>query len=614
MDQPLRILMVAASSAQHPALQDVFNQDHLGVTVEPVLDQAAFARSLESGHFDLALVDQTLPWADSLALVRNLKDRYPDRPAILLVDSYSEALAAEALQSGIDDVVETSADRRPRLRLAVRSACRMADHRRARHQSETALRDSQSKYRVLIEHLAPITYIAAADDLGSTIYISPQIQTVLGVSPERWQADSTLWSRLLHPDDRPRVLSEYQRAVADHTSFDSEYRMIAADGRIVWFHDMGKVTQTGPSEPPRVHGIMVDITNRKHTELSLRRTEQRLRAVLNATTETVLLLDPDGKILLANATVAGRLGQQVSEMEGTDVFALLPPEPAALRRAKLAEAVRTRQSLRFEDRQGGRTLDSTIYPLLNPQDGTAEVAVFANDITARRQAEQALKAHTAQLEALSQRLVETQEQERRHLARELHDQVGQALTAIQIHLHSLRASDPSPAHTKLLEEGLDLVGDLIRRTQDLSLSLRPSMLDDIGLPAALKWYTEQQAARAGLHADLWVDTLQGRLAPDIETACFRVVQEALTNVLRHAQASEVTVELRCEDHSLHLVVHDDGKGFDVPACLARTGPDASLGLIGMQERVSLLGGRFECRSSAAQGTAVHAWLPLTWRT
>ena len=81
---------------------------------------------------------------------------------------------------------------------------------------------------------------------------------------------------------------------------------------------------------------------------------------------------------------------------------------------------------------------------------------------------------------------------------------------------------------------------------------------------------------------------------------------------RHAQASEVTVELRCEDHSLHLVVHDDGRGFDVPACLARTGPGASLGLIGMQERVSLLGGRFECRSSPALGTEVHAWLPLIW--
>jgi signal transduction histidine kinase len=149
---------------------------------------------------------------------------------------------------------------------------------------------------------------------------------------------------------------------------------------------------------------------------------------------------------------------------------------------------------------------------------------------------------------------------------------------------------------------------------DISLNLRPSILDDLGLEPALRWLTGRQAALVGLQAEFHADPLEQRLEPAIETECFRVVQGALTNVVRHAQAQAVTVELRKEDGQLHLRVRDDGIGFDVAALREKAMHGASLGLLSMEERAALAGGGLEFTSVLKQGTEVHAWFPLKWQS
>jgi signal transduction histidine kinase len=209
--------------------------------------------------------------------------------------------------------------------------------------------------------------------------------------------------------------------------------------------------------------------------------------------------------------------------------------------------------------------------------------------------------------------MEALEQERRHLARELHDQIGQALTAIQLHLQAALGLGGPPALVEQLRASLQLLDDLVQKTRDLSLHLRPPMLDDLGLPSALRWFTESQARQAKLHAEFWASPLPHRLDPAIETACFRIAQEAITNVIRHARAQEFAVSMQCEDDTLHLTIHDDGVGFEAAATARGDSPAIPLGLLGMQERALLAGGRFECRSSPSQGTEIHAWFPLRWR-
>ena len=175
-------------------------------------------------------------------------------------------------------------------------------------------------------------------------------------------------------------------------------------------------------------------------------------------------------------------------------------------------------------------------------------------------------------------------------------------------------SPGADALTPRLDESLKVVERVLEQVQDISLDLRPSILDDLGLEPALRWYTDRQAALVELKVEFHADRLEQRLDPVIETECFRVAQEALTNVVRHAQAKVVTVELRKEDGQLHLRVRDDGIGFDVAPVREQAVRGASLGLLSMEERAVLAGGRLEFNSVPGRGTEVHAWFPLNWQT
>ena len=212
------------------------------------------------------------------------------------------------------------------------------------------------------------------------------------------------------------------------------------------------------------------------------------------------------------------------------------------------------------------------------------------------------------LQILSRQLLEAQENERRHIARELHDEIGQALTAVKINLQATqRTPDTLAAY---VEDSISIVDRTLQQVRNLSLDLRPALLDDLGLVAALRWYVDRQAQRAGFTAQFVASPLETRPRADIETACFRVAQEALTNVMRHAQAQHVRVELRQHNTELYLLVRDDGKGFDVRTAQERAAQGVSTGLLGMQERVWLVSGQIEIESAPAWGTEIRARFPL----
>lgn len=223
---------------------------------------------------------------------------------------------------------------------------------------------------------------------------------------------------------------------------------------------------------------------------------------------------------------------------------------------------------------------------------------------------QRLRESEEQLRRYANRLVEAEEMERRRVARELHDEIGQALTALKINLQAAQqAGDPAEVAASL-EESLKLVERTLQQVRDLSLDLHPSLLDDLGLVPALRWYVDRQARWTGLELSFTADPFEARLAPDLEVTGFRAVQEALTNVVRHAQARRVEVELRQREGGVYLTIRDDGIGFDAPAALERAARGASLGLLSMQERVLLAGGEVEIDSAPGRGTEVRVRLPL----
>jgi len=211
------------------------------------------------------------------------------------------------------------------------------------------------------------------------------------------------------------------------------------------------------------------------------------------------------------------------------------------------------------------------------------------------------------LERLSARLVDVQEQERRTLARELHDEVGQALTAAKMDIGIALRAELEPRVRSALEEARDLSDQTLRSVRDMSQLLHPSALDDFGLPATLTAYLRNFAHRTGIRAQL-AETMETRLAPDIEMCVYRIVQEALSNIARHSGATACTVSLNSGGGMLRLIIEDNGRGVGLPANRLSSG--RGLGLIGMRERAQALGGTFNIKPRDGGGTIVMVALPL----
>jgi signal transduction histidine kinase len=210
-----------------------------------------------------------------------------------------------------------------------------------------------------------------------------------------------------------------------------------------------------------------------------------------------------------------------------------------------------------------------------------------------------------ELRNLPARLVETQENERKNISRELHNAVGQSMSAVQFELHDLGvalAAYPQPLRTRV-DQIRELVESSVAMVRNMALLLRPSMLDDLGLAAALEWHANQVSRSTGVKIKIAADALPDDLPEEHKISVFRIVQEALNNVSKHARASSVEITLRAADGGISVMIRDDGRGFRIP----RT---TGLGLIGMQERVERLAGRMSVNSSFGEGTTVEVSLPL----
>jgi signal transduction histidine kinase len=210
------------------------------------------------------------------------------------------------------------------------------------------------------------------------------------------------------------------------------------------------------------------------------------------------------------------------------------------------------------------------------------------------------------LERLSARLVDVQEQERRTLARELHDEVGQALTAVKMDIGIALRADVDSRVRDALEEAREISETTLRSVRDMSQLLHPSVLDDFGLPATLTTYLRNFSQRTGIRAQL-AETMDARLAPEIEVCVYRIVQEALSNVAQHSGATACTVTLNSGGGLLRLIVEDNGEGVGAANTLAA---GRGLGLIGMRERAQALGGTFTIADREGAGTIVVVTLPL----
>jgi PAS domain S-box-containing protein len=364
-------------------------------------------------------------------------------------------------------------------------------------------------------------------------------------------------------------------------------------------------------------GAALDITERKRAEQKLRESEELHRAIAELTSDYgyVCQVYSDGNIVLESVTegfsrVTGYALEEINAQGGW--LRLIHPGDLAQTSASMQALLageRGMHALRIVTKSGEvRWIRYSTLPIWDESQGRVVRLLGAvQDITEHKEDEAKLREYADQLQALSRRLLDAQENERRHIARELHDEVGQNLTALKLSLEMLARTSAPQAGTALTDARA-LVNKLIAQVRNLSLDLRPGLLDDLGLVPVLVWHFQRYMARTNVRVAFEHTGLDQRLPPAVETAAYRIVQEALTNVARHAGVTEATVRLWLEGGVLGVQVEDLGAGFDAENLPATR---SSSGLVGMRERAHLLGGQLTVDAAPGAGTRVTAELPVS---
>jgi PAS domain S-box-containing protein len=523
-----------------------------------------------------------------------------------------------------DTVFTRTPDGRARLVLG------LAEDVTARRAAEGELRHSRA-FHELVAGLGSDWWFTArieADGSAVTEAVSDGFTRLLGYTPDELMAAGG-WGVIVHPDDRAEAGRQMARLLAGET-IEGELRHVAKDGRVTWSQYRTRPEADASGRVVRVYGVARDVSAGKRTEEALRASELRLRAVADhLPNAAVFVIDPDLRYVLAGGQALARAGFTSGDLEGKTVRQVLPPAPADEYEANYRRAL-AGGSFEVEHAAHGRWYITHGGPLRDADGRVSAALAVSYDITDRVRAEQELAGIRDQLEVrvaertaelatavnaleteatrrrgLARQLATAQEAERRRVARDLHDTLGQLEAGLGLKLAAARRvpSLPAEADARLVELQ-HLLDELTRETHTLAVRLRPTVLDDLGLEPALRQLVTDLFTRSGLAADYQTAGLEGRLPAEVETVIYRVVQEALTNVTRHANSSRVGVAVVRTNGEVTATVEDDGVGFDPAA----TG-SGRLGLLGMRERVELADGRLEVESGPC-GTTVYVRIPL----
>jgi PAS domain S-box-containing protein len=351
------------------------------------------------------------------------------------------------------------------------------------------------------------------------------------------------------------------------------------------------------------------IAERNRVEAALRESEERYRELFENARDAIYVHDLDGNYISINRAAEELCGYSREEIIGHNFAEFVASDHLKYVRehfcGKLAQQGQTAYEVDVIAKDGRRVPVEVSSRAIYENGEVVGIQGTARDITERKQVQDALQM-------FSRQLIEAQEDERRRIARELHDQIGQVLTAVKMNLHTVQRVCDAAEVGPYIRDNIEAVDEALRLVRDLSIDLRPPLLDDLGLITALRWYVDRYAQRTGVAADVMIDLKDPneRFSRELETACFRIAQEALTNVARHARATSVLLRLKKDHDCLVGSVIDDGVGFDPEALRRRAPRAATLGLIGMQERAHAAGGEIEIRSAISRGTEIRFKLPL----
>jgi PAS domain S-box-containing protein len=522
-------------------------------------------------------------------------------------------MAAKDLKEAYDDLEQLIAYRTAELLQANRKLHQEIEERR---RAEVELKRTKEYLENVIDN--SVDAIGIVDRRGKFILWNRRAAEIYGYTLEEL-ADKTAFDLYADPAELERMLQLLRK---NGVIREYEILMRKRDGAIVPMDISISLLKDDSGTTIGSVCVARDLSERKKAEAALKQAQEELSrysrdlerqvrertreisSILEYTPAVVYIKDREGRYTLVNTRFEELLGRSSGDILGKSDFELFPREMAQKFRAHDLQVLTSRQPFQVEESfslpDGPHTHLTVKFPLYDENGQPNGVCGIATDITELKKAQDRLRL-------LSGSIMSNQEKERKALARELHDELGQVLTALRMDAVWLSEALP-PDNFKARERALEmcrLIDQAIDDVRGLATRLRPGVLDDLGLIDALDWFTSDFEKRTGINCTFKAQRVP-RVGGLVATAAYRIVQEALTNVLRHARATQVKVSLKGGPGTLTLTVTDNGRGFNPQ----KIGESESLGLAGMQERASLLGGRFRIQSQTGKGTRIWVELPL----
>ena len=483
-----------------------------------------------------------------------------------------------------------------------------------RKKAELALQQSAETYKVLVEN-APEALVVFDVSEQKFVTVSETATKLFGMSKEELiKLGPVALSPEYQPDGRlsaEAAMTNIQKAaqgekpVFEWTHCDKAGNLIPCE---VWLVSL-------PSENDAlIRGSIIDITERKKAEEKLFEKEKKLEQVLSSTIDNFYVIDVNYNVILINKVAERNLeiawGKPVKQ--GTNLLGIIPEHGEEPIKENFIKAF-SGESFEYElqlTRQGlPDWVNIRFTPVHDESETVIGVSVVAKDISERKKAEELLQKSYEDIRQLASNLQNIREDERTNIAREIHDELGQQLTGLKMDLHWLtkKINSADPDVNNKMTESINLINATIASVRKISTDLRPSILDDLGLVAALEWQSEEFEKRSGSLVKFINHAGDITVKPEITTAIFRIYQELLTNIARHANADMITAQLQKENDTLNFKINDNGTGFN----LESIGNKKTLGLLGIKERTLILGGTYEFKSEPGKGSETVISIPLT---
>ncbi|MEO5592937.1 MAG: PAS domain S-box protein [Chitinophagaceae bacterium] len=449
------------------------------------------------------------------------------------------------------------------------------------------------------------------DVASKAIFLSDEIYTIYDLKPDYPVNGYETIVNIIHPDDKAAFADEMDAVLKGQKKMDIVHRLIRKDGQIQYIHEIAELIKNNSGKPLRLTGMAQDITDQKIADEKLRRSEHKYRLLFENNPMPMWMSSiPELNIIDVNESALNQYGYTREEFLRLNSNDLRPTEDVDVsfkETDKTLPGAGTSLQWRHKKKDG-----SIIYvEIFNYQISYEGMPVWLGlsiDITEKTRAEGLLKKSYEDIRQLASHLQNIREEERAHIAREIHDELGQQLTGLKMDISWLgrRKDINQEQRDNKIKEILVFLDGTVNTVRKLSSELRPSILDDLGLVEALAWWSNEFEKRAGIACNFQSPDQPLQVPSNLAIGLFRIYQESLTNVARHANAKTVFAQLEVENKQLILKITDDGKGFDT----SNIGHKKTLGLLGMKERTLMMGGSYEIKSQPGKGTTVIITTPF----